>query len=170
MISSERFLLPEPGMRALLRNSTALVFLALAIPIQAQDAQALRERHEVLRTELADNPFGRPLHVESGENGSEHRGAVYAVIEQPFKLVGPALRRAAQWCDVLILQANVKNCEASNGGSETLSLFVARKPTDRLDQAYRTDFSYAVRSASDDYLHVALHAPEGPLGTTDYRI
>src|SRR5918996_3166994 len=107
-------------MRAWLRSSTALALLILAIPAQAQDAQALRARHAALRAELADNPFGRPLHLESSESGSEHRGTVYAVIEQPFKRVGPSLRRAAQWCDVLILQANVKNCEASNGGADTL--------------------------------------------------
>ena len=159
-----------PVMPAPLVILFSLTFLGAAIPASAEDAQALRSRHAELRAELAHNPFGRPLHVESSESGSEHRGTVFAVIEQPFRGVGPALRRAAQWCDVLILQANVKNCEASNGGSEMLTLFVARKPTDRLDQAYRTDFSYGVRAASDDYLQVVLHAPEGPLGTSDYRI
>jgi hypothetical protein len=91
------------------------------------------------------------------------------VIDQPFNRVGPALHQAAQWCDVLILQANVKNCEAAGGG-EALSIFVARKPTDAPERAYRVDFAYEVRGAAADYLHVALNAPEGPLGTTDYRI
>ena len=94
---------------------------------------------------------------------------IYAVIAQPFERVGAALRRAAQWCDVLILQANVKDCEASGGG-EILALSVAREPTDAPERAYRTEFSYDVPAAGADYLQVALHAPEGPLGTTDYRI
>jgi hypothetical protein len=84
--------------------------------------------------------------------------------------VRAALHRAVQWCDVLILQANVKNCEASNSGAEALGIFIARKPADPPDRAYRTDFSYDVKAAAADYLHVALNAPEGPLGTTDYRI
>jgi hypothetical protein len=157
-------------MRARLFISMAMTLLALAIPVQAQDAQALRARQAALRAELADNAFGSPLYVESSENSGAHRGAIYAVIEQPFKRVGTALRRAAQWCDVLILQANVKNCEASNAGAEALGLFVGRKPTDSPDRAYRVDFSYEVPAAGADYLHVALNAPEGPLGTTDYRI
>jgi hypothetical protein len=157
-------------MRAWPFNSMALILLALAMPIEAQDSHALRARHAALRAELADNPFGRPLYVESSENSGEHKGAIYAVIEQPFRHVGAALRRAAQWCSVLILQANVKNCDASNGGTETLSLFVARKPSDPLERAYRADFSYDVPAAGADYLHVALNAPEGPFGTTDYRI
>jgi hypothetical protein len=157
-------------MRACLFNSMALMLLALAIPVLAQDAHALRARHAALRAQLADNPFGRPLYVESSENSGEHKGAIYAVIEQPFKHVGGALRRAAQWCDVLIVQANVKNCEASNAGAETLSIFVARKPADLPDRAYRVDFSYDVPGAGADYLHVALDSPRGPFGTTDYRI
>jgi hypothetical protein len=154
-------------MRACVFISMALMLLVVAIPVQAQNAQALRARHAALRAELADNPFGRPLYVESSENAGEHKGAIYAVIEQPFTRVGSALRRAGQWCDVLILQANVKNCEA---GNDTLGIFVARKPTDSPDRAYRVDFSYDVPAAGDDYLHVALNAPEGALGTTDYRI
>jgi hypothetical protein len=158
-------------MRALLFASAALTLFALAIPVQAQDAQALRARHEALRAQLADNPFGRPLYVESSETSGQHKGAIYAVIDQPFKRVSTALRHAAQWCDVLILQPNVKNCEAaSNGGSETLGLFVARKTADSLDEAHRADFSYHVPAAGADYMQVALNAPEGPFGTTDYRI
>jgi hypothetical protein len=145
------------------------LLLALALPAQGQDAQALRGRHAALRAQLADNAFGRPIHVESGEKGAEHRGAIHAVIDQPFNRVGAALRHAAQWCDVLILQANVKNCEAAGGG-EALAIFVARKPTDSVERAYRVGFGYEVRAAAPDYLHVALNAPEGPLGTTDYRI
>jgi hypothetical protein len=157
-------------MRGCLFTSMALMLLALAIPVQAQDAHALRARHAALRAELADNPFGRPLHVESSENAGEQKGAIHAVIEQPFKRVGAALRRAAQWCDVLILQANVKNCEASSGSGETLSIFVARTPADPPDRAYRVNFSYGVPAAGADYLHVTLNSPEGPFGTTDYRI
>ena len=139
------------------------------MPALGQDAQSLRARHVALRAELADNPFGRPIHVESSEEGGQHRGAVYAVLEQPFNRVSTALRSASQWCDVLILQANVKHCEAPNGG-EALSLFVGRKAADSLEQAYRTDFSFNVADASAEYLRVALDAPEGPLGTSDYRI
>ena len=158
-------------MRAGLRDFLPWMFLALAAAVEAQDAQALRARHAALREKLADNAFGRPLHVESSENGGKHEGATYAVLEQPFSRVGAALRRPAQWCEVLILQANIKECEASDGGgAEALSIFVARKPTDPPERAYRADFSYKLEAASTDYLHVALHAPEGPLGTTDYRM
>ena len=73
-----------------------------------------------------------PLYVESSENGGDHKGAVYAVIDQPFNRVSGALRSAPQWCDVLILQANVKHCAAPNGG-EAITLFVGRKAADSLE-------------------------------------
>jgi hypothetical protein len=150
--------------------SMALTLAVLAITGEAQDARTLRAQHEALRAELADNPFGRPLHVESSEASGEQKGAIYAVIDQPFKRVLTGLLNSSQWCEVLILQANVKNCEASARGAEALAIFVARKPTDSPGQAYRVDFGYEALAADADYLHVALDAPEGPLGTTDYRI
>lgn len=154
-------------MRAALLMPTALMLLVFAIPVQAQDAPALRARHAALKAQLADNAFGRPLYVESSENAGAQMGAIYAVLGQPFKRVAEGLRRATQWCDALIVQANVKNCEASE---QKLSLFVARKPSDAPDQAYRVDLSYRVAAAAQDYLSVALGAAQGPFGTTDYRI
>jgi hypothetical protein len=144
--------------------------LSFSSSLEAQDAQARRERHAAIRGELAQNVFGRPIHVESSESGGEHRGAVYAVVERAFRRVADSLARPAQWCDVLILQANLKNCEASDAGAQTLGIFVARKPTDPLDQAHRAEFSFEVAAASAEYLNVALRAAEGPLGTRDYRI
>ena len=156
-------------MRGCLFSFMTLALLAVALPVQAQDAHALRARHAALRAELADNPFGRPLHVESSDNAGEQKGAIYAVIEQPFKHVGAALRRPAQWCEVLLLQANVKNCESSNREGEALSMFVARKPTDPAERAHRVDFSYAVPAAGADYLHVAFNSQQGSF-ETEYRI
>ena len=146
-----------------------LALLALGLPVQAQDAEALHSRHAALRAALAENAFGRPLYVESSESGAEHKGAIYAILDEPFKRLSTALRRAEQWCEVLVLQANVKHCEAANGG-ETLAIFVARKSSDSLEDAYRAEFKYGVPALTADYLKVALHAPEGPLGTNDYRI
>src|SRR5687767_1798855 len=143
-------------MRACASTSVALALLVLYLPAQGQDGQALRARHAALRAQLADNPFGRPLHVESGARHGDHKGAIYAVVEQPFARVGAALRRPAQWCEVLMLQANVKHCEVSNGAAETLSFLVARKPGHSHERAHRVELAYTVPAAGADYLHVAL--------------
>ena len=144
-----------------------LIALSLNLQAEAQDGSTLRARHAALRAQLADNPFGRPVHVESSHGGGDHKGEIYAVIERPFERVRSSLRRAGQWCEVLIVQANVKNCEAA---SRNLSLFVARRAEDPPERTHRLDFSYDVPAAGADYLHVALEAPEGPYDTTDYRI
>lgn len=139
----------------------------IAHPVQGQDAGALRKRHADLRAKLADNLFGRPLYVESSASGGAHKGEVYTVIEQPFEVVASALAHPEAWCDILKLQVNVKRCSASAG---SLAAMVTRKPRDSLEDAYRVDFRYDVAAAAADYLHVALSAPEGPLGTRDYQL
>lgn len=147
-----------------------LILICAAVithPVQGQDAGALRKRHADLRAELADNPFGRPLYVESSASGGAHKGEIYAVIEQPFDVVASALARPEAWCDILKLQVNVKRCSASTG---SLAAMVTRKPRDSVDGAYRVDFRYDLAAAGADYLRVALSAPEGPLGTRDYQL
>ena len=144
------------------------VLLCVAFAAHAQDAASLRARHAALKQQLADNPFGRALHVESDTAGNSHRGEIYAVLEHPYGVVAPALARAASWCDILNLQVNVKRCDASN--EETLAAFITRKPRDAVDSAHRIDFGYELASTSADYLRVALGARSGPVGTRDYRI
>jgi hypothetical protein len=82
----------------------ALILLFLiAGPAQAQDASALRARYTALTEQLANNPFGRPLHVESSASGGAHKGQIYAVVAQPYPVVASALARREGWCRILTL-------------------------------------------------------------------
>jgi hypothetical protein len=146
----------------------ALATMPLA---HAQDAASLKARHLVLREALASNQFQRPLYLESSESSGSLKGEVYARIEQPFALVGPALQGVDRWCDILILHLNVKQCRASAASAgDTLALTIGRKFDQPLADAYRVDFSYKVAASRPDYLQVLLNADEGPLGTSRYRI
>ena len=133
----------------------------------AQDAAALRARHAALEGRLAASPFGRPLHVESKVSGGEHRGEVYAVVAHPYGVAAPALARPDHWCDILLLQVNVKRCDVEGQGVTAL---ITRKPRQSPEEAYRVAFRFQVPATTHDYLRVALGAPSGPVGTSNYRI
>ena len=163
--------------RPSLRTRLAAVALACIVmgawapPAHAQDAAALRSRHSALREALAHNAFGRPLVLNSSEISGLFRGEVYAVVAQPFSLVGPALLGMEQWCDVMMLHLNVKTCRGmGNGGASTLRLAVGRKFDQPLGSAFQIDFAYSVVANQADYLQVTLAAAAGPLDTKDYRI
>jgi hypothetical protein len=147
----------------------AASFCALLVSghAEAQDSGALRARHAALQQQLAGSPFGRPLHVESAVEGGTHKGEVHAVLDQPYAAAAAALARPAHWCDILTLQINIKRCEVS---SETLVAFVTKRPRDPVSSAHRIDFRFDVAARRADYLHVALNAPSGPMGTRDYEI
>lgn len=152
------------GVRSIVPLCLAAIFSGNAA---AQDADALRARHAALRAELASNAFGRPLHVRSSTSGSRHVGEVHAVLAQPFDTIAALLERPAHWCDVLALQVNVKGCVADGG---RVAAGITRKPRQSLEDAHRVEFRFERRAASQDYLHASLSAPEGPVGTSDYRI
>ena len=149
----------------------ATVFAAPAFP---QDAGALRAAHAGLRERLAGSPFQRPLVLESEQGDASLKGDIYAVVEQPFGVLAPALQGTAHWCDLLILHLNVKHCGATGAtgatSGEVLTLIVGRKFDQPLADGHKVAFRYSVPAASADYLRVKMAADSGPLGTRDYQL
>jgi hypothetical protein len=134
-------------------------------------ADALRARFAELQPKLAASPFRRPLLLSSNDSSSAPLGEVWAVLEQPFDAVAAALQLSRHWCDVLMLQTNIKRCAPQGeGAQQRLEVGVARRYTDPVEQAQSMAFHYAVPAAQPDYLSVALSAPQGPLGTQNYRL
>lgn len=137
----------------------------------AQDGPVLRARHEQMQQALAQSPFRRPLVVQANASAESPRGNVYAVINHSFDRVGSAFQEPAHWCDVLMLQLNVKQCEvAVDTGRPRLQVAIGKKVEQPLRDAFKVAFDYAVRASQPDYLSVQINAPEGPLGTRDYRL
>ncbi len=145
--------------------------LVLSPEAQAQDAAALRARHTALTDKLASNPFQRPLVLESSETPNHLQGDIYARIDLPFAQVGPALLGNEQWCNILILHLNVKQCRTGNNpAGPTLGLAIGSKHDQPLGNAYQVDFAFREVARTPDYLQVLLSAEQGPMGTSRYRI
>jgi len=151
---------------------SALFCILAGMPLaHAQDAASLRARHAALRELLASNQFQRPLYLASSQTPGGLKGDIYALVEQPYAVVGPALRGLDPWCDILILHLNVKRCRVSTSkDGDTLSLNIGRKFDQPLADAYLIEFLYRSVAAGPDYLQVVLNAEDGPLGTSRYRI
>lgn len=145
--------------------------VACSFPAHAQDASSLQARFETLREQLTDNHFQRPLYIESSERSRELQGDVYALIEQPYTVIGPALVDVNNWCDILILHLNVKGCRRGpQDEGDALLLNVGRKFDQPLADTHPFAFSYRIAAATPNYLQVAMRADKGPLGTSRYRV
>jgi hypothetical protein len=137
----------------------------------AQDAAGLRAKQAALKDQLANNQFGRPLAIESTETSGNLKGDVYAVAEQPYAVVGPALQGMDHWCDILMLHLNVKDCGwRGSGASSVLNVAIGRKFDQPVADAHKVEFAYRVAANTPDYVQVQLTAEIGPLGTKDYHI
>jgi len=77
-----------------------LAALLVAPAANAQDAAGLRARHTALRDALANSLFQRPLVLESAQTDGSLKGDVYAVVAQPYNVVGPALQASEHWCGI----------------------------------------------------------------------
>lgn len=145
---------------------------ALADPALAQDAAAaLRDRHASLREALRTSPLQRPVVIESQQSSDVLAGRVYAVIDHPFARLASVIPSVAQWCDILMLHLNNKQCQTSmTGGRAGLSLWISRRYDIPLESAQRIDFTYQMQAQNTNYLDMTLSAADGPMGTHDYRI
>lgn len=150
--------------------------LCLSPALRAADnAQGLRDKYQSVAPQLADNPFHRPLVLESTETPNMLQGDIYSVVDYPFATVSGALSDATQgpgnWCDVLILHLNIKYCRAGSGPRGTvLDVNLGRKVEQSLSSSYRLEFNYRPVASSAGYFRVELNAESGPFSTKDYRI
>ena len=145
--------------------------LVLAPSVRAQDAAALRARHLALSERWVSSELRRGLVLESSESSNGLQGDIYARVELPFALVRPALMRNEQWCDILMLHLNVKQCRSGQAAAgPTLGLVIGSKYDQPLADAYNFDFTFREVASSADYMQVMLGAERGPMGTTHYRI
>lgn len=153
-----------------LPGTLLLCLMAAMQGANAQDAAALRARQTALQASLSSNAYNRPIHIESFHSFGDLRGEVYAVVQQPFSVVGPALQGMEHWCDIMMLHLDVKMCRWSQSGPDALTVSTARKYDQPLDSAAAVEFGYRVVASEPEYLQVQLRADKGPMGTHDYRI
>lgn len=147
-----------------------ILVAVFAVPAYAGRSELLHEFQQV-RHQTRQNPFEEPLFIRSGSDQDNLGADIYAVLPQSFAKVRDALAHADEWCRFLVLNQNVKACTwRPRSDDARLSLFVGRKFYQTPGEAFEIQGKFEVRTASDDYLRVTLRAPEGPLGTQDYRI
>ena len=134
-------------------------------------ATALRVRYGLLRDQLSNNQFQKPLYMESAENPGSLTGDIHARINSPFATVSAALNSADNWCYVMMLHLNTKYCRTFVANQQDfLNVSIGTKHDQSLNEAYPVVFSYRVIAQTPSYLRVELNADQGPLSTRDYRI
>ncbi len=167
---------------ALLRWFAMVIFVTMAGLIglvgvfasgaaQAGTAQALEAKFQSLEVRLRQNQFNQPLVVDSSETANQVSGEIYAVVDYRFSLVSAQLNQPGVWCDVMHLHINTKYCRASSGPNGTLlKVNIGKKTPEKLIDTSRVDFKFKLLDTTPQYLNVALTAPNGPMGTSNYLI
>ena len=143
----------------------------LAHAAATPDAIALLQRHEAMRARMDGAPFGRPLAVDSGDDGERVHGAIHGEIAHAFAPMAARLTDPAEWCAVAVLHINVKACvpERTVDG-DFVTVHSGRKGYEPIERAYAIRYRFRVTAAGDDHLRVLLTAPYGPLATRDYEL
>jgi hypothetical protein len=145
--------------------------LAYADDVASGPGASLRAKYAALQEQLDNSPFQRPLYLDSTETGHRLQGELYGVLDDSFASARNSLKLASQWCDILALHLNVKDCRVSDAASPaTISLYVGGKHDEPSTVVSHLDYAYRVPIDTSDYFQILLTARSGPLGTSDYKI
>ena len=125
--------------RLLLACAASWGVAAAAAP---EPAAALQARYAALGEQFKQ----QPLTLVSAESDSSIRGDIYALVEYPFAVVGEMLGGTADWCDVLILHINTKQCRASSA-RPGVTVRTGRKFDEALEDTYSIDFALRASAA-----------------------
>jgi hypothetical protein len=149
----------------------AALGVAYADTAEVNSAASLRAKYAALLDQLSNNPFRKPVYLDSRQSSGDLNGEVYARIDYPFAAVKGALTESTPWCDILILHLNVKYCRVVAGKSgSVLKTYLGTKHDEPLAAAQRIDLALRVAENTIDYLRVLLSADTGPYSTRNYRI
>ena len=152
-------------------GAVALASVDAHARLEAGSAQAMRELQRKYADQLASSPLKRPVVIDSAETDGGLQGDIYAVVDKPIDEVRRALERSSQWCDMLVLHINNRRCRAMRSPEgEKLTLSVVPRYDKPIEQAFELTFVHRAVHSTRDYLQVELHAEEGPMGTSQYRV
>lgn len=134
-------------------------------------AAQLKAKYISMGNALRNNPFQRPLIIDSREESNSATGEVYALVNYPFNKVNGALKDPNNWCDIMILHQNTKYCKASGSASNAeLKMLIGKKVSQDMEDAHKMDLDYKLIKSDADFLAVQLDADNGPMGTKNYKV
>jgi hypothetical protein len=110
-----------------------------------------------------------PLQIQSAEFPKGISSEITAVVDHPFAATAAALKDPLHWCEILLLHLDTKDCSLSGDGT-TLRMGVVSHYDQPAATAFRVEFRLRVAEETPTFLQVRLDAPDGPVGTRNYRI
>ncbi len=110
-----------------------------------------------------------PLRIQSAEFPKGISSEITSAVDHPFAATAAGLKDPSHWCEILLLHLDTKDCSLSSDGA-TLRMGVVSHYDQPASTAFRVEFSLHVAEETPTFLQVRLDAPEGPVGTKDYRI
>jgi hypothetical protein len=159
--------------RLMTRLTACLLGMALAASAAAapERSAALLAEHASLQTALRDSPFGEPVLLRQTDAGAQHSGEVMALLPRPLAAVAAALRTADSLCGLLILQLNVRDCQAVAGApAQQLQLSAGPLRAALPGLVVGMRLQLLLEADTPGYFSVSLLAPVGPLGSSDLRL
>jgi hypothetical protein len=135
------------------------------------DEQHLRAYYQTVREAMAHSALRIPLTISSQELDDVISADVSALLPTDFNTFADLLSRPASWCQFVPLNPNIKACTYTQHGNPAgITFYAGGKQYQSAARAQPLYYHFEVQQRSNDYLHILLTSPQGPMDTEDHRI
>ena len=149
-----------------------IAFPCFAADTLGNDKNALYLKYSEIGSNLADSPFGVPIHIETSFSENKFRCYVYGIIDQEFHNLSLLLRDSMNLCEILLLHTNIKSCTVSitEKGSIFMTIYCGKKKYQQPEDTSNITLKYEVPVDELDYFLVRLSGKKGPFMTRNHLI
>lgn len=161
-------------------KSYMIIWLSLLLTVLGSELSAsepptakdLFDRYHLLKSQ-SHSQFDEPIALHSLDSDGTILAEVLSILDQPFSNVSEMLANIDNWCQFMPLNLNIKSClhqQATSNNNGSLTLFLGKKTYQPPEDAFQLIYQYIVKETTNSNLNITMHAEEGPMGTSNYKI
>jgi hypothetical protein len=133
--------------------------------------ESLIDKYHKIEKELKKSSSAIPFYLESSVSKNASHVDIYGSIKYPFDIVENELQLPTNWCDIALLNSDVRACTYKKvNDTWLLTLYNVKKFQDPLKDAYQMSFEYRVIPQQPGFFAISLAAREGPFSTKDHQL
>ena len=132
---------------------------------------ALRQEYLSMVSALQNSPLKRAVMLESVDHEGQLGANLSGVLEKSLADVASVAKSPQHWCEIILLLSNTKACKVVGTQSvPTLQVTAGTGKSADTTGANTSAFKFAIIEQGQDYLDIALVAPQGPMGLSDIQL
>ena len=137
----------------------------------ASESDSLRQDYLSMVNALASSPLKRALVLGSIDHEGQLGANLSVALEKSLSDISSVATSPQSWCEIILLLSNTKACKVlGTQSAPTLQVTAGTGKSVDTAGASTSEFNFSIKEKDQDYLDVALVAPQGAMGMSNIHL